>query len=290
MISAKLVKELRDITGAGMMDCKRALVETNGNIEEAITWLREKGISKAAKKTDRIAAEGVCAFQIDGNKAIVYEVNSETDFVAISPKFGEVVEKIGNAIMASNAINTEEALAVSVNGETVEQMVINATAVIGEKIMLRKVSVYNKTDNQIFGGYSHANGKMVSLTVLEGGNPEVAKDISMHVVAMNPKYLNIKSVDPADVEKEKEILTQEALNEGKPAAIVEKMVVGRVQKYLKEICLENQPFVKNPDQTVEEYVKANNGKIISFIRLAVGEGIEKKVDDFAAEVYAALEN
>lgn len=169
-------------------------------------------------------------------------------------------------------------------------MVINATAVIGEKIMLRRVAVYQKTDSQVFGAYSHANGKLIALTILEGGNQEVAKDISMHVVAMNPKYLNINSVDPADVEKEKEILTQEALNEGKPAAIVEKMVAGRVQKYLKEICLENQQFVKNPDQTVEQYVKANNGKIVSFIRLEVGEGIEKKVDDFAAEVYAALGN
>lgn len=290
MISAKLVKELRDITGAGMMDCKKALVETNGNIEEAITWLREKGISKAAKKTDRVAAEGICSFQIDGNKAITYEVNSETDFVAMNPKFIAIADQIGKAILASDATNTEEALAVKANGETVNDMIINATASIGEKISLRRVSVYNKTDSQVFGAYSHNNGKMVGFTVLEGGTEEVAKDVSMHAVAMNPKYLNVKSVNPDDVEKEKEILTQEALNEGKPAAIVEKMVVGRLQKYLQEICLENQQFVKNPDQTVENYVKANNGKIISFIRLEVGEGIEKKVSDFAAEVKAALEN
>ena len=277
MISAKLVKELREITGAGMMDCKHALVETNGNIEEAVTWLREKGISKAAKK-------------IEGNKAIVYEVNSETDFVAMSPKFVAIVDKIGEAIIASKATNLEEALLASTNGETVNDMIVNGTAVIGEKLSLRRISVFNKTDNQVFGAYSHMNGKLVGLTVLEGGNEGVAKDVSMHAVAMNPKYLNIKSVDSASVAKEKEILTQEALNEGKPMAIVEKMVVGRLQKYLKEICLENQPFVKNPDQTVEDYVKANNGKIISFIRLEVGEGIEKKTNDFAAEVQAALNN
>jgi elongation factor Ts len=290
MISAKLVKELRDITGAGMMDCKKALVETNGNIEEAVTWLREKGIAKAAKKTGRIAAEGVCSYLVEGNKAIVFELNSETDFVAISPKFQEVVKKIGEVIIASDVTNTEEALNASKDGETVNDIVVNATAVIGEKISLRRVSAYTKTDSQAFGGYSHMNGKMVGLTVVEGANEEVAKDVSMHVVAMNPKYLNINSVNQENVEKEKEILTQEALNEGKPADIVAKMVVGRLQKYLKEICLENQPFVKNPDQTVEQFVKANNGKILSFIRLEVGEGIEKKVEDFAAEVNAQLNN
>ena len=290
MISAQLVKELREITGAGMMDCKKALVETNGNIEEAVTWLREKGIAKAAKKTGRIAAEGVCSYHVEGNKAIVFELNSETDFVAISPKFQEVVKKIGEVIIASDATSTEEALNATKDGETVNDIIVNATAVIGEKISLRRVSAYTKTDSQVFGGYSHMNGKMVGLTVVEGANEEVAKDVSMHVVAMNPKYLNVKSVNQENVEKEKEILTQEALNEGKPADIVAKMVVGRLQKYLKEICLENQPFVKNPDQTVEQFVKANNGKILSFIRLEVGEGIEKKVEDFAAEVKAQLNN
>ncbi|MFA6627742.1 MAG: translation elongation factor Ts [Bacilli bacterium] len=287
MINAKLVKELRDITGAGMMDCKRALVETNGNIEEAITWLREKGISKAAKKQDRIAAEGIVTYEVEGNKALVFELNTETDFVAKNQLFLDITHEIGQTILKSDATNDEEALNVEVGGLKVSDMVINAIAKIGEKISLRRVHVFHKTDSQVFGLYSHMQGKIVALSVLEGANEDVARDVCMHIAAMNPKYLDILSVDPVDVEKEKAILTQEALNEGKPANIVEKMVVGRVQKYLKEICLVNQPFVKDPDKTVEQYVKEHNGKILTYLRLEVGEGIEKRKDDFAAEVMAA---
>lgn len=287
MISAQLVKELRDITGAGMMDCKRALVETKGNIEEAVTWLREKGIAKAAKKSDRIAAEGIVTYQVNDNKAIVFELNSETDFVAKNQVFLDIAAEISQTLINSNATNDEEALNVEVNGMKVSDMVINATAKIGEKISLRRLHVFHKTADQVFGIYSHMQGKIVALTLLEGGNEEVARNISMHIAAMNPKYLNLASVDPVHIEREKAILTQEALNEGKPANIVEKMVVGRVQKYLKEICLENQLFVKDQDQTVEQYVKANKGKIISYLRLEVGEGIEKRKDDFASEVMAA---
>ena len=290
MISAQLVKELREITGAGMMDCKRALVETNGNIDDAITWLREKGIAKAAKKNDRIAAEGACAFEIDGNKAVVYEVNSETDFVAKNEKFVEIVKEIGQAILKSNATNTEEALNAVNNGISIEQMIVNATATIGEKISLRRVNVFTKTDNQVFGAYSHMQGKIVVLSILDGANEQVAKDVCMHVAAMSPKYLDMSEVDPAEMEKEKEIFKQQSLNEGKPLNIVEKMVVGRVQKYFKDICLVFQPFVKNPDQTVGDYVKANNGNIVKYLRLEVGEGIEKRKDDFAAEVMAAVNN
>ncbi len=278
MINAQLVKELREITGAGMMDCKRALVETNGNIEEAITWLREK---------DRIAAEGIVTFEVSGNKAVVFELNSETDFVAKNKVFLDFAHEIGQTILKSNATNDEEALNAEVAGVKVSDLVINATAKIGEKISLRRVHVFHKTDSQVFGLYSHMQGKIVYLTILEGGNEEVARDVCMHVTAMNPKYLDIASVDPADVEKEKAILTQEALNEGKPANIVEKMVIGRVQKYLKEICLVNQLFVKDPEKTVEQYVKGNNGKIVTYLRLEVGEGIEKRKDCFAEEVMAA---
>lgn len=287
MINAQLVKELREITGAGMMDCKRALVETNGNIDNAITWLREKGIAKAAKKQDRIAAEGIVTFEVEGNKALVFELNSETDFVAKNQVFLDIAHEIGQAIIKSNATNDEEALNAEVGGVKVSDMVVNATAKIGEKISLRRVHVFQKNDSQVFGLYSHMGGKIVAFTLLEGGNEEVARNVCMHVTAMNPKYLDIASVDPADVEKEKAILTQEALNEGKPANIVEKMVIGRVQKYLKEICLVNQMYVKDPDITVEQYVKANNGKILTYLRLEVGEGIEKRKDDFAAEVMAA---
>ena len=294
MISAQLVKELREMTGAGMMDCKKALVETNGNLEDAVTWLREKGIAKAAKKVDRIAAEGVCAFAIDGNKAVVYEVNSETDFVAKNQQFKDLVELVGKALLSKEVANDEEALAIVYEGKTVADMLVSATATIGEKITLRRVKQLTKTDSQVFGAYSHMNGKIASFAILEGANEEVAKDVCMHVAAMSPKYLNVEAVDPETVAKETEIFRQEALNENaesakpKPEAIIEKMVAGRVQKYLREICLENQQFVKNPDQTVEQYVSAAKGKILTYIRLEVGEGIEKRKDDFAAEVAAAL--
>ena len=294
MISAQLVKELREMTGAGMMDCKKALVETNGNLEDAVTWLREKGIAKAAKKVDRIAAEGVCAYAIDGDKAVVYEVNSETDFVAKNQQFKDLVALIGKALLSKEVKSDEEALEIVYEGTKVADLLVNATATIGEKITLRRVQQIAKSSSQVFGAYSHMNGKIVSFAILEGANEEVAKDVCMHVAAMSPKYLNVEAVDAATVAKETEIFRQEALNENaesakpKPEAIIEKMVAGRVQKYLREICLENQQFVKNQDQTVEQFVKANNGKILTYIRLEVGEGIEKRKDDFAAEVAAAL--
>lgn len=287
MISAALVKELREKTGAGMMDCKKALTETNGDIEAAITWLREKGIMKAQKKADRIAAEGLCAAVVSGNKAIVYEVNSETDFVARTDNFQDLVKKIGEAILASGAKNTEEALAAPSELGTVNDLIINATATIGEKITLRRVTLVEKTDSQVFGQYIHGGGKIAVVTVLEGGDEEVAKNVCMQIAAMNPMFLDRNSVDPKFLAKETEILRQETLNEGKPAQIVDKIVVGKLNKSLKSICLVDQEFVKNPDMTVGDYVKSNNAKIITFIRLAVGEGIEKRVDNFAAEVMAA---
>lgn len=287
MITAALVKELRDKTGAGMMDCKKALTETNGNIEEAIVWLREKGIMKAQKKTDRIAAEGLVAAVISGNKAVVYEVNSETDFVARNEYFQELVQKIGEAILASGANNTDEALQAQSELGTMNDLIINATATMGEKITLRRVTLLEKTDSQVFGHYSHGGGRIVVVSILEGGNEEVAKDVCMHVAAMNPKYLDRDSVDKDFLEKEREILKQETLNEGKPAQIVDRIVEGKLNKTLKNICLVDQEFVKNPDQTIGQYVKSNNSKIVNFVRLEVGEGIEKRVDNFAAEVMAA---
>ncbi len=287
MITAQQVKELREMTGAGMMDCKKALVETDGNMEEAVKWLREKGISKAAKKVSRIAAEGVCAFKVEGNKAVTYEVNSETDFVAKNPKFTELVEKIGQALLNNDVNNDEEAQNAVIDGEKVSELLINATATIGEKITLRRVTKYTKNDDQVFGAYAHNAGKIVTLAILNGKDPEVGKDVCMHVAAMNPKYLDRNSVDQKYIESETEILRQEALNEGKPAAIVDKMVIGRLQKSLKEVCLLEQPFVKDPDQTVGQYVKSKNCAVVSYVRIAVGEGIEKRSDDFEAEVKAA---
>ena len=288
MISAALVKELREITGAGMMDCKKALVETNGNLDEAVTWLRENGIMKAQKKESRISAEGVCKFAVNGNKAVLFEVNSETDFVAKNQKFQDLVNQLADAILNSNATNDEEALEIVTPEGAVKDLLVNATATIGEKISLRRVHVLEKTDSQVFGAYSHMNGKIVVVSVLDGENAEVAKDVCMHVAAMNPKYLDKTKVDADFLAKETEILKQETLNEGKPEAIVDKIVVGKVQKLLKGICLVDQMFVKNPDVTVAQYVKDNKCDIKSYIRLEVGEGIEKKKDDFVAEVMAAV--
>ncbi len=294
MINAQQVKELRDITGAGMMDCKKALIETNGNIDEAITWLRERGIAKAAKKESRIAAEGICAFVINGNNAAIYELNSETDFVAKNPLFKELSEKIGKAILNSMPKNDVEAQEASYKGEKIADMLVNATATIGEKMTLRRVSVYTKNNDQVFGAYSHMQGKIVAFAILNGNNEEVAKDVCMHVAAMNPKYLSREQVDNEYLEKETEIIKQEALNENataekpKPEAIILKMVDGRVNKMLKEICLLDQLFVKNPDLTVGQYVKSEQCQINTYVRLGVGEGIEKKQDDFVAEVMAAV--
>lgn len=294
MISAQQVKELREATGAGMMDCKKALVECNGDMEKAIVWLRERGIAKAAKKEGRVAAEGVCTYAIDGNLAAVYELNSETDFVAKNPLFKELCEKVGLAILASKATTDEEAMNAELNGEKVSEMLVNATATIGEKITLRRVSLFEKTDAQVFGAYSHMQGKIVAFAILNGDKEEVAKDVCMHIAAMSPKYLSRDLVDQAYLASETDIIRQEALNENKqaakpkPEAIIEKMVEGRVNKMLKEICLVDQPFVKNPDETVGQYVKNHGCEIVLYVRLGVGEGIEKRKDDFVAEVMAAV--
>lgn len=288
MISASLVKELRDKTGAGMMDCKKALTETNGDIDLAIDWLREKGISKAEKKASRIAAEGLSEIAISGNDAYIFELNSETDFVAKNEQFINLLDIISKMCIANHATNASAILNAKFEGLTGEQHIINATATIGEKISLRRVSHLTKNDDEVFGFYKHMGGKIAVISVVKGDNAELAKDICMHVAALNPRFLDRSQV-PADViEHEKHILTQEALNEGKPLAIVEKMVVGRVQKYLKEICLVDQPFVKNMDLTVGAHVKSLGSEVRSFVRFEVAEGMEKRVDDFAAEVAAQV--
>jgi elongation factor Ts len=288
VISAKLVKELRDKTGAGMMDCKKALTETDGNIDAAIDWLREKGISKAAKKADRIAAEGLCNIVVNGNEAVVLELNSETDFVAKNDEFQNLLAGVTEAVANSGATNLEEALEIEFDGKKLADRLVDATAKIGEKLSLRRVSRIVKTDSQYFGAYKHMGGRIVSLVVLEAGNDDAARDVAMHVAAINPKYKDQSDISEEVIAHEKQVLTNEALNEGKPANIVEKMVVGRLNKYLKEICLVNQPFVKNPDVTVSQFVKSVNAEIVSFLRLEVGEGIEKRQDDFAEEVMAQV--
>ena len=286
-ITAAMVKELREKTSAGMMDCKKALVETNGDMSAAIDWLRERGIAKAAKKSDRVAAEGLCSVAIEGNTAVIFELNSETDFVAKNEQFLTLLDKLGNILVANKPATVEEALAINVDGTTVDAMLIEATSTIGEKITLRRLTVVEKADNEFFGSYLHMGGRIAALTVVEG-KEEVAKDAAMHAAAINPQYLTVEQVPAEVVAKEREILTQEALNEGKPANIVEKMVEGRIRKFLADVCMLEQPFVKDGDLTVEKYAKNNGSEIKSFIRLEVGEGIEKVVSNFAEEVMSQV--
>lgn len=286
-ITAAMVKELREKTSAGMMDCKKALVETNGDMSAAIDWLRERGIAKAAKKSDRVAAEGLCSVAIEGNTAVIFELNSETDFVAKNEQFLTLLDKLGKILVANKPATVEEALAIEVEGTTVDGMLIEATSTIGEKITLRRLTVVEKADNEFFGSYLHMGGRIAALTVVEG-KEEVAKDAAMHAAAINPQYLTVEQVPAEVVAKEREILTQEALNEGKPANIVEKMVEGRIRKFLADVCMLEQPFVKDGDLTVAKWA-ANNGSTIKlFVRLEVGEGIEKVVTNFAEEVMSQV--
>lgn len=284
MISASLVKELREKTGAGMLDCKKALEANNGNIEASIDWLREKGISKAAKKADRIAAEGVASILIKGNQAAIVEVNSETDFVAKNQEFTSMVDTILNTIISSNAKTVDEVLNLDCGEGTINDLIVAKTAKIGEKLSLRRFAVVSKSDSESFGEYIHMGGKIAVLITVEGASCEVAKDCAMHAAAMRPKYVKITEVPTDEVEKERTILKEQAVNEGKPAEIAEKMVEGRIRKFYEEICLEEQAFVKDSDKKVKEFVKANGGKITSMIRYEVGEGMEKRVENFAEEV------
>ena len=284
MITAAMVKELRDLTNAGLSDCKKALEATNGNKEEAINWLREKGIAKAAKKSDRIAAEGMAAILVKGNDATIIEVNSETDFVAKNDTFKALVNEILEAIINSDAKTLEEALELKTSEGTVNDLIISKTATIGEKLSLRRFNKITKKDNETFGSYIHMGGKIAVLTVVSDVTEEVAKDISMHAAAMKPLYVKKEEVPAEELEKERVVLKEQAMNEGKPAEIAEKMVEGRIRKYYEEICLEEQAFVKEPSMSVGKYASQNGGKIVSMTRFEVGEGIEKKEENFAEEV------
>ena len=291
-VTPLMVKELREKTGAGMLDCKKALEASDCDMEAAITWLREKGIAKAEKKASRVAAEGLCSVEVAGNNAVVFEVNSETDFVAQNEKFTSLLAKVGNIIVNSEAKCTDCALNIDVEGKKLSEIILEASGTIGEKLSLRRVSRVVKTDSQVFGAYKHMGGKIVTLVLLNGTDGEAARDVAMHIAAINPKYVSKNDISAEEIAKERDILLAQALNENaeaakpKPEAIIAKMVEGRLNKNLQEICLLNQPFVKNPDQTVEAFVKSKGCEVVSFVRLAVGEGIEKEVVDFAAEVAA----
>ena len=284
MITANMVKELREQTGAGMLDCKKALTETNGNMEEAVTWLREKGISKAAKKQTRIAAEGLALAKVEGNKAVKVEVNSETDFVAKNPEFTGLVNDIATTILGSNVSTVEEANKLEVNGTSIENMIVEKTATIGEKLSFRRFELVEKQDNQVFGTYSHMGGKIVTLAVLEGTDAEVAKDVAMQIAAMRPLYLDKDSVPSERVEKERAILTEQAENEGLDANKLPMIVNGRLNKFYEEVCLLDQGFVKENKMKVSKYVESKGMKVLSFVRYEVGEGMEKREENFADEV------
>lgn len=284
-ISAKLVKELREKTGAGMMDCKKALTETDGDIDKAIDYLREKGIAKAAKKADRIAAEGLVHVET-GNDAVIVEINSETDFVARNEGFQELVKEIANQVLDTKAETVEALMETTLpNGKSVDERIKEAILTIGEKLSVRRFAIRTKTDNDAFGAYLHMGGRIGVLTVVEGStDEEAARDVAMHIAAINPKYVSSEQVSEEEINHEREVLKQQALNEGKPENIVEKMVEGRLRKYLQEICAVDQDFVKNPDVTVEAFLKTKGGKLVDFVRYEVGEGMEKREENFADEV------
>lgn len=287
-ISASMVKELREKTGAGMMDCKKALVETNGDMEKAIDYLREKGISKAAKKAERIAAEGLSNIYIKGNDAVVVELNSETDFVAKNAEFKELLDKIGNTILENNVTSMEEALNTKSGDETINDLIVNATAKIGEKISLRRFEKVTKTDSQVFGSYLHMGGKISSLTIIEGGNEEVARDVAMQAAAMRPQYINIESVPAEDLEREKAVIKEQIINEGKKPEFADKIVEGRIRKFYEETVLEEQAFIKDSGLTVKAYLENNKATLVKLVKYEVGEGMEKRNDDFAAEVMSQI--
>lgn len=287
MFSAKDVKALRERTGAGMMDCKKALQETNGNMDDAITWLREKGISKAAKKAERIAAEGLTESYIEDSKAVVVEVNCETDFVAKNEEFKSFINNLAKTLVNADVKTVEEAneLTLLNANETIKEAIINLTAKIGEKISFRRFEIVEKTDSQTFGVYSHMGGRITSLVVLEGANEEVAKDVAMHAAAMRPQYLNKNEVPTDVLEKEQEIMKEQLLNEGKPEDRINQILIGKTNKFYEEVCLENQIYIKAENkESVGKYVSQNNGSIVKMVRYEVGEGMEKRNENFAEEV------
>ena len=283
-VSAALVKELRERTGLGMLECKKALTETDGDVELAIDNLRKDSGLKAAKKAGRTAADGVVAIKLadDGSCGVIVEVNSETDFVARDEGFLAFVGKVVDKAFADKAESVEAVVDTALEADRV-----SLVQKIGEKIGIRRVQFVAAAD-AVIGGYVHSNNRIAVLVQLSGGTVEVAKDVAMHVAASNPQVVYPEDMSPELLKKEEEVIKAQPDMEGKPAEIVEKMMGGRIKKFLKENSLVEQPFVKNPDQTVGELVKAAGGKIVSVVRYEVGEGIEKKEENFAAEVAAQV--
>lgn len=284
-ITAALVKELREITGAGMMDCKKALVECEGDKDKAIDYLREKGIAKAAKKAGRIASEGVVAAASDGKTACIVEINSETDFVAKNENFLALVKKIAEHIVACKPADMDALNASQMDGKTVAEVMTEAVASIGEKLSLRRFEVYTTEDGQL-ATYIHMGGKIGVIVELSGGDEALGKDVAMQIAAAKPQCIGRADVDQEALAHEREVLRKQALEEGKPEKIVEKMVDGRINKYYKEVCLVEQEFVKDSDKTIKDILAGV--EVRRFARFEMGEGLEKKNEDFAAEVAAQI--
>lgn len=287
-ITAALVKELREMTGAGMMDCKKALTECDGDMDKAVDFLREKGLASAAKKAGRIAAEGLVGSYIseDAKTGVIVEVNCETDFVAKTDEFKELVNSIAAHVAATKPADNDALLASELDGQTVAALITAKIAKIGENISLRRFTMY-ETDG-IVASYSHAGGKIVTMVDMKGGDAALAKDIAMQVAAANPSYLDRTQVPDAELQHEKQVLTEQARNEGKPEKIIEKMVQGRIEKYYKEVCLVDQAFIKGDDESISSLLKQANAEVVRFVRYEMGEGLEKRQDDFAAEVAAQM--
>ena len=288
-ITAAMVKELRDSTGAGMMDAKKALTENNGDMEAAVDWLRTKGLAKAAKKSGRTAAEGLVAVAIDGGKGVAVEVNSETDFVAKNADFQGMVQKIADTALTVSDV--EALTAAEIGGKSVATMITDAIATIGENMSVRRMA---SLEGETVVSYVHnaaapGMGKIGVLVALKGGDEALGKQIAMHIAAVNPASLDENDLDPAVVEKEKQVQMDIARESGKPEQVIEKMIIGRMKKFMAEITLVNQQFVVNPDLTVGAAAKEAGAEITGFVRLEVGEGIEKKEEDFAAEVAKAAQ-
>ncbi len=291
-VTAKQVKELRELTAAGMLDCKKALEASEGDIKKAIDWLRENGLAKAAKKEGRIAAEGLGKVLVDGNKAVIFEMNSETDFVAKNDKFLALLDETAKALLASNAKTVEEALALTTAEGTLNETIVNAVATIGEKITLRRFEIVEKSDDEVFGSYTHQGGRIVAVTVVKGGDAQVAKNMAMQVASMNPTYISSDYMPQEVVAHEREvqlgILANDEKLANKPEKVKEGIVAGRISKALQDMCLVDQEYFLDGDKKVGVYLKENGAEVTKFVKYTVGEGIEKKEENFAAEVAAAV--
>jgi len=288
-ITASMVKELRESTGAGMMDAKKALTETSGDFEAAVDWLRTKGLAKAAKKSGRVAAEGLVAVSVDGPNGVAIEVNSETDFVAKNSEFQEMVRGFAGVALGVDSV---DALAdADYQGKKISEVLTDKIATIGENLSLRRISKItgDQVVSYIHNAAADGMGAIAVLVALKGSNQEFGRQVAMHIAASNPQALNKDELDPSIIEREKSVLTEQARESGKPEQVIEKMIEGRMKKFLSEVTLLGQDFVIDPDLTVEAAAEKSGVEIVGYVRMAVGEGIEKKEEDFAAEVAKAAQ-